>query len=197
MIPYGADVVVEAEPSILKQYGLEPDNYAILIARPEPENSILEIISAFSCKKRGKKLAVLGNYLPNTSEYHKHVKQAASDEVVFLGAIYDKPVIKSLRFHALLYLHGHRVGGTNPSLVEALAAGSPILAHDNIFNRWVAGPSNHYFKNEEECAAAIDELLDNQPLLQQLRKVSWEQYQERFTWEKILSEYETLIQQHA
>ena len=196
MIPYGADKVTHAEINILEQYGLEPENYAILVARPEPENSILEIVNAFSCKKRGKKLAVLGNYYPETSDYHKQVKEIASDEVVFLGAIYDKTVIQSLRYHACLYIHGHTVGGTNPSLVEALGAGSPILAHDNRFNRWVAGTFSFYFKTMEECAAALDTLLDNQPLLKQMREASWEKHQEQFTWEKILSEYERLIQQH-
>ena len=70
---------------------------------------------------------------------------AASDEVVFPGAIYDPEVVQALRFHSLAYVHGHTVGGTNPSLVEAMAAGNPVIAHDNVYNRWVAGPAQRYF----------------------------------------------------
>ena len=55
------------------------------------------------------------------------------------GAIYDQATVKALRYHARAYLHGHTVGGTNPSLVEALAAGNMVIAHDNPYNRWTAG----------------------------------------------------------
>ena len=58
---------------------------------------------------------------------------------MFVGAIYHQPLVQALRFFSRFYIHGHSVGGTNPSLVEALDAGSPVLAHDNKFNRWVAG----------------------------------------------------------
>ena len=59
--------------------------------------------------------------------------------MLFTGAIYDKSIVQALRFHSAAYIHGHQVGGTNPSLVEALGAGNAIIAHDNRFNRWVAG----------------------------------------------------------
>jgi len=67
------------------------------------------------------------------------VLAAASDEVLFVGAIYDKDVVAARRFYAKLYIYGHQVGGTNPSLVEAMGAGCAVLAHDNQFNRCVAG----------------------------------------------------------
>ena len=98
-----------------------------------PANSILEIVTAFSRKPRGMKLVVLGRYDPEMS-YHKQVMDAASDEVMFPGAIYDKATVSALRFHSALYAHGHQVGGTNPSLVEAMGAGSAVLAHGNHFN---------------------------------------------------------------
>ena len=85
MIPYGAERVGKANASLLKPYGLTPDNYSIIIARPEPENNILEIVSAFSSQRRNSKLVVLGNYRPNQNEYHQKVLAAASDEVVFSG----------------------------------------------------------------------------------------------------------------
>ena len=139
VIPYGAEPVVEADASLLKQYNIIPNEYILIIARSVPENNILEIVSAFSSKRRGIKLVVLGRYYPEKFPYHKQVMEAASEEVIFPGAVYEPSVVNALRFYAKLYVHGHTVGGTNPSLVEALAAGSAVFAHDNCFNSWVAG----------------------------------------------------------
>jgi hypothetical protein len=75
------------------------------------ENSILEAVQAFSTKRRNRKLVVLGKYEPETNSYHREVLAAASDEVVFVGAIYEKPIVNALRFFARFYVHGHQVGG--------------------------------------------------------------------------------------
>jgi hypothetical protein len=91
--------------------------------------------------------------------YQRAVQAAASDEVIFPGAIYEKPVVQALRFHARFYVHGHQVGGTNPSLVESLGTGNAVLAHDNAYNRWVAGDAEVYFADEPGCAGAIERLL--------------------------------------
>lgn len=194
MIPYGSDPIEAADVTQLKAFGLEPGGYAIVIARPEPENSILEIVSAFSCKTRGKRLVVLGNYDKADPEYSRKVKQAASGEVLFPGAIYDRAVIQALRFYACLYVHGHTVGGTNPSLVEALGAGNAVLAHDNKFNRWVAGAGNCYFTDEQECRRQLDALLEDIARINKMRSASLAQHRERFTWRQILSEYENLLE---
>lgn len=193
-IPYGANNVTEADPALIAPYGLEPGGYALLIARAEPENSILEVVRAFSRKARGIKLAVLGKY-DATHAYQRQVMEAAGPEVKFLGAIYDKAVVSALRFHARLYVHGHQVGGTNPSLVEALGAGNPVLAHDNPFNRWVAGDEQRFFLDEATCASALDEILDNDSTLQDMAKGSRARHLEAFTWKQVLGEYENLLTQ--
>ena len=118
-----------------------------MIARAEPENSILEVVQAWSRKPRGCKLVVLGKYEAGHA-YQRAVQAAASAEVVFPGAVYEKPVVQALRFHARFYVHEHQVGGTNPSLVESLGTGNAVLAHDNAYNRWVAGDAGVYFADE-------------------------------------------------
>lgn len=193
MIPYGADKVTAADAALLGEYALQPDQYAIVIARPEPENSILEIVEAFSRKPRGLKLALLGRYDPETTPYHRRVLDAASDEVMFLGPIYEKAKVDALRKFALLYIHGHSVGGTNPSLVEALGAGLPVLAHDNAFNRWVAGEEARYFSSTDSCAALFDALLSDSSLLSLMGAASSRRHLERFTWEQVLGDYESLF----
>mgnify|MGYP002780592708 FL=1 len=192
-IPYGAEVVTEADAALLTPWQLTPKRYAIVIARPEPENSILPIVRAFSQKKRGYQLAVLGNYTPETNPYHREVVQSASDEVRFLGAIYDIKTVQALRYYARLYLHGHTVGGTNPSLVEALGAGNAVVAHDNPFNRWVAGEEAHYFKDEPTCAQVFTQLLDDEQALAKMEAASRHRHQTMFLWEKVLKEYEAVL----
>lgn len=194
MIPYGAERVGKADESLIKPYGLTPNNYSIVIARPEPENNILEIVSAFSSKRRNAKLVVLGNYRPNKIDYHRQVLEAASDEVVFPGGIYDLPTVGALRYYATLYLHGHTVGGTNPSLVEAMGAGAAVLAHNNHFNRWVAGPGAHYFNNAIDCARAFDELLDDADELRRMKQASLKRFNEGFSAEIECHTYEDLLE---
>jgi glycosyltransferase involved in cell wall biosynthesis len=194
MIPYGAERVGKADASLLAQYGLLPGNYSIIIARPEPENNILEIVSAFSAKRRGSKLVVLGNYRPNKNDYHKQVVAAASDEVVFPGGIYDPATVAAIRYYATLYVHGHSVGGTNPSLVEALGAGASVLAHDNHFNQWVAGPGAHYFSAAEDCAQEFDRLLGNADELRRMKIASIKRFNEGFAAEVECRTYEDLLE---
>lgn len=195
MIPYGGDEVLEADVSLLHPYNLEAGRYSIIIARPEPENSFLEMVRAFSSKHRDHKLVVLGNFDPSQNRYHRQVMNAASGEVVFPGAIYDAPIVQALRFYSRFYVHGHRVGGTNPSLVEALGAGCAVIAHDNHFNRWVAGDDAAYFANETACSMLFDELLLDDVRLETMRAASRREFQARFTWEHILSQYEALLTQ--
>lgn len=191
-IPYGARPIVRDDPDAVAAMGLEPGGYALVIARPEPENMILPLVEAFSRRRRGRKLVVLGSY-SEQNRYHAKVRRAASDEVHFPGAIYEKPLVEALRRHCRLYLHGHTVGGTNPSLVEALAAGSPVLAHDNAFNRWVAGPGAAYFADREGCARELERVLEAPEELERMREASRRRFREAFTLERCLAAYESLL----
>jgi len=197
MIPYGAHSMNSAPVGPIQQHDLHSDQYFILIARPEPENSVLEIVQAYSAKTRGIPLVVLGRYEPHRNPYHKRVLEAAGREVKFLGAIYDQEIVRSLRFHARGYLHGHRVGGTNPSLVESLAAGNAVIAHDNPFTRWVAGDSAKFFRGASDLAEILNALEQEPTLLAQMRQGSRMRHQETFTQEEVLLAYEQLLLRHA
>ncbi len=193
-IPYGADAVTVASVQPVQALGLdlEPGRYWTVIARPEPENSLLEIVQGFSATPRGMQLVVLGNY-DSANDYHRAVKATASAEVRFVGAIYDKTIVQSLRVHSAGYVHGHQVGGTNPSLVEALGAGNAVVAHDNRFNRWVAGSSAVYFDGVDDFSHRIGELVSNPTTLESLRQQALTRFQEAFTWPQVLQQYEELL----
>lgn len=196
MIPYGSPSIDEADPSPLAALGLERGRFLTMIARPEPENSILEIVQAFARRPRGIKLAVLGKYSQDHA-YQRQVLAAGNEEVVFTGALYDPPTVRSLRFHSLAYMHGHQVGGTNPSLVEALGAGNPVIAHDNRFNRWVAGDAGSYFASVEQCDEQITRILAEPNLRETMAHAARQRWAEAFSWPTILEAYREVIEAAA
>ncbi|WP_438268856.1 DUF1972 domain-containing protein [Paraburkholderia youngii] len=196
MIPYGADHIDERSGDVPKELGLAKTSYALVIARPEPENSVLEIVTAFSRRPRGAKLVVLGKYDPQKNPYHREVVDAAGPEVLFPGAIYDQNAVNALRREALFYLHGHQVGGTNPSLVEALGANCAVIAHDNEFNRWVAGPEARFFSSESDCDLHISALLADAATVRAMREASGRRFDSAFRWDSVLAQYEALLERN-
>ena len=192
-ITYGAAAVTSAPAAVPEALGLTPGRYLSLIARPIPENSILELVRGFSARRRTVDLVVLGNYTPVEDGYHAEVMAAASDQVRFPGAIYDPEKVQALRFHSLAYLHGHTVGGTNPSLVEALGAGNPVIAHDNPYNRWVAGDAARYFRTEADVDATISELTGDAALAARMGAAARARHAAEFTWEHVAGQYEQLL----
>jgi glycosyltransferase involved in cell wall biosynthesis len=189
MIPYGGDEVTAAPVAPVHDLGLVPGNYLISVARLEPDNSILPMVQAFSRRPRGAKLAVLGR-IDASNPYHAAVTAAASREVIFPGAIYDKAAVQALRLHARAYCHGHMVGGTNPSLVEALWCGNAVLAHRNRFNVWTAGAEQFFFSDTDECDRMIDRILTDDLAVARARVAARLRAAADFSWTDILREYE-------
>lgn len=191
-IPLGADRITEAPEDAVHAMGLVPGRYLTVVARAEPENSILEIVQAFSRRSRALTLAVLGNY-DDSSPFQRAVRAAAGPQVRFLGPVYDRARLSALRFHCTAYIHGHQVGGTNPSLVEALGAGNAVIAHDNRFNRWVAGDGARYFKDVDSLEAAMNQLLDQPAALAAMRAASIRRFEGGLSWADVLVQYERLL----
>lgn len=201
MIPYGADPVLRSDDTPVRALGLTPGKYVVVIARPEPENSLLEIVAGFSKAVFGAEssdiqMVVLGKY-DDAVPYHAAVKAAANASVRFVGAIYDKSVVQALRFHSILYVHGHQVGGTNPSLVESLGCGNAVIAHDNRFNRWVAGDSAAYFSGAADFSEKLNAVVSDAQRLDAMRKASIERFTSSFTWPDVLEQYENLLLQYV
>ncbi|MEO5760546.1 MAG: DUF1972 domain-containing protein [Mesorhizobium sp.] len=188
-IPYGGDPVTSAPEAPVRALGLEPGKYLVSIARVEPDNNILPIVEAFCRARRDVKLVVLGTLL-DENPYHVAIRKAANETVVLPGAIYDQPTVKALRYHARAYLHGHTVGGTNPSLVEALAAGNMVIAHDNPYNRWVAGAAAIYFTDTDSCSDRMQQAIDDDELVKTCGQAARARASEAFRWDDVLLAYE-------
>lgn len=182
-LAYGADIHTDFNVDTLSEYDVTADNYYILIARLEPENNIEMAIQGYlKSNENGKKpLLIIGN---TTTPHGKYLsgKYGHIDSVRFLGGIYNFKVLDDLRHFSSAYFHGHSVGGTNPSLLEAMAAGCFILANDNIFNRSVLKDNAIYYNspdevtrilNDEKCFSDKEALIANN-IQRILTHYSWE-----------------------
>lgn len=188
LIAYGGDhverVVAEQKQSeILEQYGVEKGKYAISVCRIEPENNCHVILDAFSSANI--KLIYIGNW--ERSEYGKSLKEKYSGcaNINIHGPEYDLDTLFVLRSNAKMYIHGHSAGGTNPSLVEAMFFGRPILAFDVVYNRATTDEQAYYFKDANE----LELLLSEQDLNGDAMRII---AREKYTWRKIASQYEAL-----
>jgi glycosyltransferase involved in cell wall biosynthesis len=194
MIPYGASEPQSAEDDleILDKFSVKPGGFYTLIARPEPENSPFELIRGHARARSEIPMIVLGRYHAS-NPYHKLVLGSASGNVKFVGAIYDQRVVNALRNHCFAYLHGHQVGGTNPSLVEALAAGNAVIAHDNRFNRWVAGDAAAYFSGEDSATECFLHIERSAGELGHMRNAASLRWRTEFQWPGVLASYEMTL----
>ena len=153
-IPYGAEIFANKNECILAKFNVAKLNYHMLMARMEPENNIDMILNGFHSSNSEKTFIVIGNY---NNSYGKlmYQKYHHDKRIHFVGAIFDAEITNTLRAFCKLYFHGHSVGGTNPSLLEAMANGSIIVAHDNPFNRAVLNGDAYYFKTPEDVRKLV------------------------------------------
>ncbi len=187
-IAYGASDCEAFDASVLSGFGLEKDGYYLAIARLVPENNILEMVDAMRHYIGKRKLIVVGR-LEETA-YVKTLKDNSDEKVIFLDAIYDKKVLDTLRQGCYLYLHGHSVGGTNPSLLEAMKAGCACICHDNVYNREVTGSSQLYFDTWDDLSIILN-LMEHKVSdinIEELRMRSTSKAQ-NYTWSRIFSSY--------
>ena len=191
-IPYGADIPESFSNSYLSDLRLQANQYYLLIARMEPENNIEMIVRGYLESVNQYPLIIIGN---TQNKYGQFLfKKYASASVQFPGSIYDLALINSLRHFSTLYFHGHSVGGTNPSLLEAMACGCNIAAHDNEFNRAILNDDAFFFSTPQDIKNII-----NNPLVgvdtAERKVMNLEKIKKVYSWEKITNDYETIFLQ--
>lgn len=191
-LAYGADIHDNYNEEFLKEFDLKANNYYLLIARLEPENNIIMAIEGYlASKENGKRpLIIVGK--TNTPHGKELVTKYGNEKSIrFVGGIYDFDKLNSIRHFSYAYFHGHSVGGTNPSLLEAMASDCFILANDNIFNKAVLGENALYYPDHN----AVTELLNNIESLALKHKKSFieknlEIIRKEYSWEKLIDEHE-------
>lgn len=201
-IAYGTDTtrsqLTFSDEKVRSWYGeknIRENEYYLVVGRFVPENNYEAMIRGFM-KSSSKKDFVLITNVEQNKFYEKLRQETSFDKdprVKFVGTVYDQELLKYIREHAFAYLHGHEVGGTNPSLLEALASTKLNLLLDVGFNREVGEDGAMYWK-KDELAQIIDkaEQLDK-TAIEKLDHQSSQRINQSFTWEKIVSEYEKVF----
>ena len=193
VVPYGSDLVTAAPPEeLLAEWGLKVGEYYILVCRLEPENHVLDIVEGYAASSSTFPLVVLGDHKLNTP-YVRLLQSVADPRVRLIGTVYDKVRLRALRFHARAYLHGHSVGGTNPSLLEAMGSGNVVIAHDNVFNREVAADAALYFRNARDIPGILEILEADSGRRQRMREVARHRVESIYNWRMIADRYEQLL----
>ncbi|MCQ4142447.1 DUF1972 domain-containing protein [Chryseobacterium sp. EO14] len=186
-IPYGSDVFNDPDKNILKKYGLSDNEYCLLIARIQPDNNVETIIKGFLLSGISKKLIVVGSCQNKFGSML--LQKYQSERIIFLGSIFDRNILDNLRYFCYFYFHGHSVGGTNPSLIEAMSCRTSIIAHNNIFNRSILEDHAYYFSNEIEISKI---LLEKNPSLV-FKENNYEKVEKIYSLENIHSETEKFL----
>lgn len=193
-VAYGADIVEHFDEELLASYNVTANNYFLLIARLEPENNIEMILDGYVLSADVRLFLVIGN---TDTKYGRFLQtKYRNTNIHFLGAVYKKEILDSLRYYCTLYFHGHSVGGTNPSLLEAMASQALIASHDNKFNKSVLNNNTLYFVKDKDVASIICNVNslgdDKRQIFIENNKA---QIINNYSWKSIIFQYDSLFRE--
>lgn len=191
LIAYGAPILEAVGDDRLAELGLSPGEFHLVVARFEPENHVLEIVQGYVQSAATRPLVVVGS-APYADEYTRQIQTAADGRVRLLGGVWDQDQLNQLYAHSLSYLHGHSVGGTNPSLLRAAGAGAFVIAFDVDFNREVMRANGAYFTDPSSVAAALT-AAEADPEAARSRGLAGQRDIARYSWDDVADSYETLL----
>ena len=189
LIAYGAPMIARRTDR-LAELGLTNGAYHLIVARFEPENHVEEAVRGYAASTSTLPLIVVGS-APYSDEYTARIHAAADGRVRFLGGMWDQDLLDQLYSGACTYIHGHSVGGTNPSLLRAIGAGAATSAFDVNFNREVLGESGRYFSNADDLTALITEVEAN-PAELIVRRQRALQRAAMYDWDDVTDRYESM-----
>ncbi|MBK5260545.1 MAG: glycosyltransferase [Thermoanaerobaculia bacterium] len=197
VIPYGSEFPVENDSDVLQRLGIATRNYILYVSRFEPENNPLEVVEAYRKLEGAPPLVMLGSALYDKA-LSEQLERSKSERVVFPGALYGNDY-RTLQRNALIYVQATEVGGTHPALIEAMASGGAVLAHDTPENREVGGDSVGYFalRPEETLSTALRAWLLQPEEREAFRARARTHARGRFSWEAVTEEYEGLFRRLA
>lgn len=193
VIAYGCDVIEAPPPAEpLSEWNLTQNGYYLVVCRLEPENHVLEILRAFQQSCSRKELVVVGNHLAQT-RYVEQLRAVRDDRIRMIGPVYDQAKLTSLRYFSFAYLHGHSVGGTNPSLLEAMGCANLIVAHDNPFNPETLGDAAIFFQGTDDLKQTLERIEEIGFDASRMRSEVRRRASQLYSWPSIIEQYANLL----
>lgn len=194
LISYGTRVLHDLPATRLAELGLEPKGYHLVVARFEPENHVDVIIDGYRRSSAALPLVVVGS-APYAGAHSRRIAGLAADpRVRLLGGLWDQEQLDQLYAHSVSYLHGHSVGGTNPSLLRAMGARTAAIAWDVSFNREVLGAYGSYFRDPATLASLIEDAELNPHHTQEVAVALQRRAAALYNWGHVTDGYEDLAQ---
>jgi glycosyltransferase involved in cell wall biosynthesis len=196
VISYGANEAKNGSSGLIKKWNLDSRQYYLVVGRLIPDNNSDFIIKEFLKSNSTKKLVIVGD-VPYKDPYAVSVKAAKDERIIFTGYIYNQDELAELYLNCFVYIHGHQFGGTNPTMLQALADNCAIIALDTVFNREMLDNGKYglfFNKNNGDLTTLISFIEDDPDILERLRQISRNRIEENYTWEKVTNQYISLFQ---
>lgn len=191
-IPYGAPVQSVVASDRLAELDLVSGGFHLVVARFERENNIHLIVRGYVASNARLPLVVVGS-APYADEYTKQIQRSAADpRVRLVGAVWDQLLLDQLYSNCASYLHGHSVGGTNPSLLRAMGAAAPVSAIEVVFSREVVGDDGWFFSDESDVARLVEEVEKNPDAARDRGRRIQERAARAYRWDDVAADYEKL-----
>lgn len=193
-IPNGANVELEpGDAGILREYGLEKDEYFLFLSRHVPENSCRHIIRAFEGLETGKKL-VMGGGDVHESDYAESLRETKDPRILFPGPIYDPEHVKVLHHNCYALIHGNQPGGTSLGLLKGLGFGCCVLTLNTVDNAYVVQDCGITYKlSEDDLRNKLQYALDHPDHVRGLRVKAVERCRDAYDWDVLALQYEAVL----
>jgi glycosyltransferase involved in cell wall biosynthesis len=191
VIAYGADIRKSKNPDLINKWNLKQREYYLVIGRLIPDNNADLIIKGFLKSSSNKKLVIVGD-VPYKDAYASNLKKVNDKRLIFTGYVKDQDVLAELYHNCYVYAHGHEFGGTNPTMIKAMAYGCAILALDTVFNKEMLqkGKFGLFFKKELLSITNQIEYCEKENIIMDnLRQESVNGISEKYNWDFVTKEY--------
>ena len=191
VIAYGANIRYSQNPLLISKWGLHPQEYYLIVGRLIPDNNADLIIEEFLKTRSSKKLLIVGD-VPYEDQYALKLKRLKDERLVFTGYITNQTELAELYHQCFAYIHGHEFGGTNPTMLDALATGCAVIALDTVFTREMLADGRFgifYSKVSGSLSHLITSIEEDQSVPDKLRKHARERIEQTYTWDKITRQY--------
>jgi len=191
VIAYGANIRFSKKEQLIKKWNLNKDDYYLVVGRLIPDNNADLIIEGFLSTNSERKLVIVGD-VPYQDEYADRLKSLTDNRLVFTGYVNDQAQLAELYHNAYAYFHGHEYGGTNPTMLKAMAYGSAILALDTVFNREMLqnGQYGLFFdKNSKSVSEIVNNAENGDVQIEKLKENSREGLGQRYDWDVVTEQY--------